>query len=166
MVGPQFEHWMRNAALTLMSHPEGGTIIDIPRLFTDPEYEKDRIKYVTDPVVKSFWEKQMAKTADFHKSEMLNYFTSKFGRFMTNDMMRNILGQTKSSFDFRDVMDNKKILICNLSKGLIGEINAFLLHDRIFPSLTEFLFFSMLMSFKISLPMFSPLFYLNHANIN
>jgi len=127
MVGPQFEHWMRNASLTLMAHPDGGTIIDIPRLFTDPEYEKDRVKYVTDPVVKSFWEKQMAKTADFHKSEMLNYFTSKFGRFMTNDMMRNILGQTKSSFDFRDIMDNKKILICNLSKGLIGEINAFLL---------------------------------------
>lgn len=127
IVGPQFEHWMRNAALTLMSHPDGGTLIDIPRLFTDPDFEKDRVKYVTDPVVRSFWEKQMAKTADFHKSEMLNYFTSKFGRFMTNDMMRNIIGQTKSSFDFRDVMDNKKILICNLSKGLIGEINAFLL---------------------------------------
>ena len=127
MVGPQFEHWMRNASLTLMAHPDGGTIIDIPRLFTDPDFEKDRVKYVTDPVVRSFWEKQMAKTADFHKSEMLNYFTSKFGRFMTNDMMRNILGQTKSSFDFRDIMDNKKILICNLSKGMIGEINAFLL---------------------------------------
>ena len=127
MVGPQFEHWMRNAALTLMSHPDGGTIIDIPRLFTDPDFEKDRTKYVTDPVVKGFWEKQMAKTADFHKSEMLNYFTSKFGRFMTNDMMRNIIGQTKSSFDFREVMDSKKILICNLSKGRIGEINAFLL---------------------------------------
>lgn len=127
IVGPQFEHWMRNAALTLMAHPEGGTLIDIPRLFTDPEFEKDRVRYVEDPVVKSFWEKQMAKTADFHKSEMLNYFTSKFGRFMTNDMMRNILGQTKSSFDFREVMDGKKILICNLSKGLIGEINAFLL---------------------------------------
>ncbi|MCX6808625.1 MAG: type IV secretory system conjugative DNA transfer family protein [Candidatus Berkelbacteria bacterium] len=127
MIGPQFEHWMRNACLTLMSHPDGGTIIDVPRIFTDPEFEKDRLKYVTDPVVRSFWEKQMAKTADFHKSEMLNYFTSKFGRFMTNDMMRNIIGQTKSSFDFRDIMDGKKILICNLSKGMIGEINAFLL---------------------------------------
>lgn len=127
IVGPQFEHWMRNASLTLMAQPEGGTIIDIPRLFTDPDYEKQCVKNVTDPVVRSFWEKQMAKTSDFHKSEMLNYFTSKFGRFMTNDMMRNILGQTKSAFDFRDVMDNKKILICNLSKGMIGEINAFLL---------------------------------------
>ena len=127
IVGPQFEHWMRNAALTLMAQPDGGTIIDIPRLFTDPEFEKQCVKNVTDPVVKSFWEKQMAKTSDFHKSEMLNYFTSKFGRFMTNDMMRNIIGQTESAFDFRDVMDGKKILICNLSKGLIGEINAFLL---------------------------------------
>lgn len=127
IVGPQFEHWMRNAALTLMAHPEGGTIIDVPRLFTDPDFEKDRVQYVTDPVVRNFWEKQMAKTADFHKSEMLNYFTSKFGRFMTNDMMRNIIGQTKSSFDFREVMDGRKILICNLSKGMIGEINAFLL---------------------------------------
>jgi len=127
IVGPQFEHWMRNASLTLMSRPEGGTIIDIPRLFTDPDFEKDCVKHVTDPVVRAFWEKQMKKTSDFHKSEMLNYFTSKFGRFMTNDMMRNILGQTKSSFDFREVMDGKKILICNLSKGMIGEINAFLL---------------------------------------
>lgn len=127
MIGPQFEHWMRNAALTLMSHPEGGTLIDIPRLFTDPDFEKERVSHVSDPVVRTFWEKQMAKTADFHKSEMLNYFTSKFGRFMTNDMMRNIIGQTKSSFDFREVMDGKKILICNLSKGKIGEMNAFLL---------------------------------------
>lgn len=127
IVGPQFEHWMRNAALTLMAHPEGGTLVDIPRLFTDPGFEKDRVKYVKDPVVKAFWEKQMAKTSDFHKSEMLNYFTSKFGRFMTNDMMRNIIGQPKSAFDFREVMDGKKILLCKLSKGLIGEINAFLL---------------------------------------
>lgn len=127
IVGPQFEHWMRNAALTLMAHPDGGTLIDIPRLFTDPGFEKDRVKYVKDPVVKAFWEKQMAKTSDFHKSEMLNYFTSKFGRFMTNDMMRNIIGQPKSAFDFREVMDGKKILLCRLSKGLIGEINAFLL---------------------------------------
>jgi len=127
IVGPQFEHWMRNAALTLMAHPEGGTLVDIPRLFTDPDFEKERVAFVKDPVVRSFWEKQMAKTSDFHKSEMLNYFTSKFGRFMTNDMMRNIIGQPKSAFDFRDVMDGKKILLCKLSKGLIGEINAFLL---------------------------------------
>jgi hypothetical protein len=127
IVGPQFEHWFRNAALTVMSNPEGGTLLDIPRLFTDKEFEKENLNFVKDPVVEAFWKKQMAQTSDFHKSEMLNYFTSKFGRFMTNDMMRNIIGQTKSAFDFRDVMDNKKILLCKLSKGLIGEINAFLL---------------------------------------
>jgi superfamily II DNA or RNA helicase len=69
----------------------------------------------------------MAQTADFHKSEMLNYFTSKFGRFITNEMMRNIIGQTKSAFDFRKVMDESKILLINLSKGLIGEVNSNLL---------------------------------------
>ncbi len=127
IVGPQFEHWFRNAALTVMSHPNGGTLIDIPRLFTDKEFEKENVSYLKDPVVEAFWTKQMAQTSDFHKSEMLNYFTSKFGRFMTNDMMRNIIGQPKSAFDFREVMDNKKILLCKLSKGLIGEINAFLL---------------------------------------
>ncbi|KKQ90305.1 MAG: hypothetical protein UT11_C0009G0008 [Berkelbacteria bacterium GW2011_GWA2_38_9] len=127
IVGPQFEHWMRNAALTLMSEPQGGTLIEIPRIFTDKEFENEMVAKVTDPVVKSFWTQQMAKTSDYHKSEMLNYFVSKFGRFMTNDMMRNIIGQKASAFDFRDIMDNKKILLVNLSKGLIGDINAQLL---------------------------------------
>lgn len=127
MIGPQFEHWMRNAALTLMSDPNGGTLIDIPRLFVDDEFMKEKLRYVTDPVVRAFWEKQMAQTTAASKSEMLNYFTSKFGRFMTNDAMRNIIGQTKSSFDFRQVMDEGKILLVNLSKGLIGDLNANLL---------------------------------------
>ncbi len=127
IVGPQFEHWMRNAALTLMADPEGGTLIEIPRLFTDKEFETKELAHVTDPVVRAFWEQQMVKTSDFHKSEMLNYFTSKFGRFLTNTMMRNIMGQAKSAFDFRDVMDNKKILLVNLSKGKIGEVNSNLL---------------------------------------
>jgi len=127
IVGPQFEHWLRNAALTLMSNPEGGTLVEIPRLFVDAEFERASVSHVTDPVVKAFWEKQMAQTSAQSKSEMLNYFVSKFGRFMTNDMMRNIIGQPKSSFDFRDVMDNKKILLVNLSKGLVGEVNSHLL---------------------------------------
>lgn len=127
MVGPQFEHWGRNASLTIMSVPGGGTLIDIPRLFVDDKYREYAVSYVTDPVVKSFWEQQLAKTSDFHKSEMFNYFISKFGRFMTNDLMRNIIGQTKSSFDFRDVMDSGKIFLINLSKGKIGETNSNLL---------------------------------------
>ena len=126
-IGPQFEHWMRNAALTLMVSPEGGTLIEIPRLFVDDAYRTSKISALQDPVVKSFWDKQLAKTADFHKSEMYNYFISKFGRFMTNELMRNIMGQAKSSFDFGEIMDQKKILLVNLSKGRVGEVNSNLL---------------------------------------
>lgn len=126
-IGPQFEHWMRNAALTLMDYPTGGTLIEIPKLFTDDGFREDRIAHAKDSVVKSFWTQQLAKTADFHKSEMYNYFISKFGRFMTNITMRNIIGQSKSSFDLREVMDDGKILLINLAKGEIGEINSNLL---------------------------------------
>ena len=126
-IGPQFEHWMRNAALTLMESEGGGTLVEMPRLFVDDEFRRQKVAQVKDPVVKSFWEKQLAKTADFHKSEMYNYFISKFGRFMTNDMMRNIMGQAQSSFDLREVMDSRKILLVNLSKGQIGEVNSNLL---------------------------------------
>jgi hypothetical protein len=127
MVGPQFEHWGRNASLTIMGIPGGGTLIDIPRLFVDDAFRSYAVSYITDPVVKAFWDQQLAKTSDFHKSEMYNYVISKFGRFMTNDLMRNIIGQTKSSFDFRQIMDQGKILIVNLSKGKIGETNSNLL---------------------------------------
>lgn len=126
-IGPQFEHWMRNAALTLMESEGGGTLIEMPRLFVDEEFRNRKIAQLKDNVVKAFWEKQLAQTADFHKSEMYNYFISKFGRFMTNDMMRNIMGQAQSSFDLREIMDNKKILLVNLSKGQVGEVNSNLL---------------------------------------
>ena len=127
MIGPQFEHWARNAALTVMANPEGGTLIELPRLFTDDAWRQKMIGYVQDPVVLRFWNEQLAKTADFHKSEMYNYFISKFGRFMTNELMRNIIGQPKSGFDLRTIMDNKKILLVNLSKGKLGDINAYML---------------------------------------
>jgi len=126
-IGPQFEHWMRNAALTLMDSPGGGTLIEIPKLFTDDAFRESKIATVRDPVVKAFWVQQLAKTSDFHKSEMYNYFISKFGRFMTNVTMRNVIGQVKSSFDFRASMDEGKILLINLSKGELGEINSNLL---------------------------------------
>jgi len=75
-------------------------------------------------VVRRYWTDQIAQTADFHKSEVLDYIVSKFGRFVTNRMMRNIIGQSKSAFNLRDIMDNKKILIVNLSKGRVGEENS------------------------------------------
>jgi len=119
---------MRNVMLTLMADLENpGTVIDIPRMFTDDAYVKVWLKKVKDPVVRSFWEKEMAKTSDFHKSEMLGYLISKVGRFVENEMMRNIMGQQKSGFSFRDIMDNQKILLVNLAKGRTGEVNAKLL---------------------------------------
>ena len=128
MIGPMFEHNMRNVMLTLMADLENpGTVIDIPRMFTDDAYVKKYLIKLKDPVVRSFWEKEMAKTSDFHKSEMLGYLISKVGRFVENEMMRNIMGQQKSGFNFRQIMDDQKILLVNLSKGTTGEVNAKLL---------------------------------------
>ncbi|MBI3115643.1 MAG: type IV secretory system conjugative DNA transfer family protein [Candidatus Kerfeldbacteria bacterium] len=128
MIGPMFEHNMRNAMLTLMEDREyPGTITDVPRIFTDKAFQRYKLAKVTDPIVRAFWEKEMAKTSDFHKSEMLGYLISKVGRFVENAMMRNIIGQPRSGFDFREVMDKEKILLVNLSKGKVGEVNASLL---------------------------------------
>jgi len=128
MVGPMFEHNMRNAMLTLMADKEyPGTIAEIPRIFTDKDFQKYKLTKVTDPMVRSFWEQEMAKTSDFHKSEMLGYLISKVGRFIENAMIRNIIGQPRSGFNFRQVMDEQKILLVNLSKGTTGEINSNLL---------------------------------------
>ncbi len=128
MIGPMFEHNMRNVMLTLMADQESpGTIAEIPRMFTDPAFQKYKVGKVHDPVVRAFWEQEMAKTTDFHKSEMLGYLISKVGRFVENEMMRNIIGQAHSAFDFREVMDSRKILLINLSKGKTGEVNSKLL---------------------------------------
>ncbi len=127
IIGPRYEHWFRNAALTIMSDPNGTSFIDIPQVFNDNEFAKEKLKYVTDQTVLDFWNKEMAQTSDYHKSEVLGWFVSKFGAFLSNEMMRNIIGQTKSGFNLRDIMDNKKILLVNLSKGKTGELNSQLL---------------------------------------
>jgi hypothetical protein len=127
IIGPRYEHWFRMAASTVMANPEGGTFIDIPKVFTDKQYERELKQHVTDQVVLDFWNKEMAQTSDYHKSEVLGWFVSKFGAFMANEMMRNIIGQSKSSFDLREIMDEGKILIVNLSKGRTGELNSKLL---------------------------------------
>ncbi|MEK9130395.1 MAG: type IV secretion system DNA-binding domain-containing protein [Patescibacteria group bacterium] len=128
MIGPMFEHNMRNVMLTLMSDLKNpGTIAEIPRMFTDTDFQKQWVAKLKDPIVRAFWEKEMAKTSDFHKSEMLGYLISKVGRFVENEMMRNIIGQSHSGFDFREVMDKKKILLINLAKGKTGEVNSNLL---------------------------------------
>ena len=123
IIGPRFEHGVRNAMLTAMSKP-GATFVEVMRIMTDAEFVKELLPGVSDPVVRRYWTDQIAQTTDFHKSEVLDYTVSKFGRFVTNKMMRNIIGQSESSFDLRKVMDEGKILIMNLSKGRIGEENS------------------------------------------
>jgi len=125
VIGPMFEHNMRNVMLTLMEDKDNpGTIAEVPRMFSDEKFQRYKAAKVKDPVVRSFWENEMAKTSDFHKSEMLGYLISKVGRFVENRMMRNIIGQPKSAFNFRDIMDNGKIFLANLSKGEMGDINS------------------------------------------
>lgn len=123
IVGPRFEHAVRNAMLTVMSE-DGNTFVEVMRSLTDSKYVQELLPKVTDPIVRRYWTDQIAQTSDFHKSEVLDYITSKFGRFVTNKMIRNIIGQSKSSFSLRDVMDTGKILFIDLAKGSIGEENS------------------------------------------
>lgn len=127
IIGPRYEHWFRNAALTIMSDPKGSTFIDVPQVFNDQSFTDEKLKHVTDRTVLDFWNKEMAQTSDANKSEVLGWFVSKFGAFLSNEMMRNVIGQTKSGFNLRDVMDNNKILLVNLAKGRTGELNSQLL---------------------------------------
>lgn len=127
IIGPRYEHWFRNGALTIMSDPNGSSFIDIPQVFNDNDFAKYKLKYVKDPTVLDFWNKEMAQTSDYHKSEILGWFVSKFGAFLSNEMMRNVIGQTKSSFNLREIMDTGKILLVDLSKGRTGELNSQLL---------------------------------------
>ena len=123
IIGPRFEHAIRNAMLTVMSDP-GNTFIEVVRVLTDSKYVQELLPRVKDPIVRRYWTDQIAQTSDFHKSEVLDYIVSKFGRFVTNKMMRNIIGQSESAFNFRKVMDEGKILLINLAKGRIGEENS------------------------------------------
>jgi len=128
IIGPMFEHYMRNAMLAIMADKENpGTLVEIPRMFTDSEFMEDRLRKVTDPIVKNFWLKEWKQTTGATKSDMLGYVVSKVGRFIENEMMRNIIGQSHSGFDLGRIMDDKKIFLANLSKGLTGEVNSSLL---------------------------------------
>ncbi len=126
--GPRIQHYFRNACLTLMEdHEEGATLIDVPRMFVDDAFMKYKVTKITNPVVRSFWEHEYANTGERERQEMIPYFSAKFGPFITNTIMRNTIGQKNSSFDFRKVMDEGKILLVKLSKGKIGDLNTQLL---------------------------------------
>jgi hypothetical protein len=121
--GPAFQQAVRNSMLTAMAKPNS-TLIEVVRILQDEEWVMEHwLPLVKDDLVRRYWTDQVAKTDKKTKSEALTYFISKFDKFTTNLAIRNIIGQSKSSFDFREVMDEGKILIVNLSKGKLGEEN-------------------------------------------
>lgn len=123
IMGPRLERAIRNVMLAAMSE-KGNTLIEVFRMLTDPTFAASKVPLIQDPLVKRYWTDELAQTSDFHKSETLGYFASKFDRFVTDKLMRNIIGQSASSFNFREVMDRRKILLVNLAKGKIGEENS------------------------------------------
>lgn len=126
-VGPMFEHYLRNALLAL-AQDEEATLVDVPRMFVDEKFRQKVLQHNQDPTVRQFWEQEFAQSQRGQMSaDMLSYVISKLGRFIGNAVVRNIIGQANSSFDVRAVMDERKILLCNLSKGNLGDINADLL---------------------------------------
>ena len=129
-MGPMFEQYMRNALLLLMEDAENepATLMEVPRIFTDTDYRERRLDRILNPAVVDFWRNEAVKAGgDAALANMAPYITSKFNNFIANDYVRPIISQVKSAFNFRDVMDNGKILLINLSKGRIGDINAGLL---------------------------------------
>ena len=127
--GPMFEQYARNAMLLIMEHPESGsTLMEIPKVLADEEFRKMKLEHCNNPVVKDFWVKEAEKAGgEAALANMVPYITSKLTTFISNDMMRPIIAQQKSTLDFRQIMDEGKILLINLSKGKIGEINSHLL---------------------------------------
>ncbi|NDK10271.1 type IV secretion system DNA-binding domain-containing protein [Candidatus Gracilibacteria bacterium] len=125
--GPRLQDYFLNGVLTLMEYPQGGALTDIIRLFTDDDFQKDHVRNVKNPIVKAWWEKTYASMGQREKQEIIPYFAAKFSGFITNATMRNIIGQTKSSFNIAQSMQEGKIILLNLSKGLIGDLNSQLL---------------------------------------
>ncbi len=128
-MGPAFEQYFRNATMLVMEDPESGnTLLEIPRVMADANFRNLKLSRCKNPIVVQFWRDIATKTSgESGLQNMIPYITNKFDVFISNDIMRPIIAQEKSSFNFRDIMDNKKILLVNLAKGKLGEMNANLL---------------------------------------
>ena len=124
--GPRLEYILRNCILTLIASP-GNTLLGIPRLLTDQAYQKRLVAKVSDPLVKNFWESEFAQYHSKFKAEVIAPIQNKIGQFLSDSMIRNIIGQTKNSLNLRKIMDSGQVLLVDLSKGKIGEDNATLL---------------------------------------
>lgn len=121
--GPRLEYILRYTLLALLDYPNA-TMLDVTRMLTEKGFRKDVISYIDDPVVKNFWVTEFASWNDKFASEAVAPVLNKVGAFTANPMIRNIIGQPKSTFNIRQIMDEGKILIVNLSRGLMGEDNA------------------------------------------
>ena len=127
--GPMFEQYMRNAMLLIMDHPESGsTLMEIPKVLADENFRRLKLDHCQNQTVVDFWRKEAEKAGgEAALANIVPYITSKLTSFISNDMMRPIIGQQKSAFNLREVMDRQKILLIDLPKGLVGEMNAYLL---------------------------------------
>lgn len=123
--GAMFEQYFRNSAGLVMEHPESGnTLLEIGRVLANKEFRDMKLRYCANPIIKQFWKNAEQTTGEQGLENFVPYITSKFDSFISNEIMRPVVAQQKSSFNFREVMDKKKILLVNLSKGRLGEINA------------------------------------------
>ncbi len=124
--GPMFEQYFRNAAMLVMEDPESGnTLFEVARVLSDKSFRERKLSRCANPLVQSFWREVAEKAGGEHSLQnMIPYITSKFDNFLSNDIMRPIIAQEKSAFNFRQVMDEEKILLVNLSKGRLGDLNS------------------------------------------
>lgn len=127
--GPIFEQYFRNAALLVMESPETGcTLLEIPKVLADEDFRAEKLSRCRNPIIKNYWIKEAEKAGgDAALANVVPYISSKLTQFLANDLMRPIIAQQKSAFNFREAMDSKKIILVNLSKGIIGEMNMSLL---------------------------------------
>ncbi len=130
----RMEYILNNAILALLEYPDS-TLLGINRMFADPEFRKKVVDNVTDPIVKNYWTQEYARYSQQYESEATSAIQNKIGQFISNPLIRNIVGQVKSTIDIREIMDQKKILIVNISKGRIGEDNSKLLGSLIITKL-------------------------------
>ena len=142
VIGPRFEHAVKNAILTI-SYSENVSFIELLRCLTDAEYVKNLLHKVKDPVVLNYWNHQIAQTSDFHKSEVLDYIISKLSIFVTDKIMRNILGQTKSTVNFKTLLSDNKVVLFNFG--------ALRKYKDAYKIITTFILFKLLREFQLNL---------------
>ncbi|MDZ7799094.1 MAG: type IV secretion system DNA-binding domain-containing protein [Patescibacteria group bacterium] len=124
--GPRLEYLLRNTILSLLEYP-GSTLLGVTRLLVDKNYRKKVVDKITDPVVKAFWKNEYQAYSNQFRTEAISPIQNKVGQFLSSSVIRNIVGQPKSTIDMREIMDEGKILLLNLSKGRVGEDNSSLL---------------------------------------